>query len=296
MNPQPKSRIVSLLKDAYSRLGVNDPRELETRINEAFVYLRTDREHYIEVADEDVPEYRITTLNGVVCKMVPLAREIIRDQEKDHIREHTAIFSLMLSDTGNDFVISYCYARLYTDPAKNEYSCPVYRYAEPKGVQRRFRVCSPQEIRPIATDLEWEAYTMMFAAFARINQNLSINTIPHKTELAMHAYTHTVAQQLKIAGKRYSGKLVPLAWERSMWEDIRADHRYSYRKELCLLITGEKPYYVLKTNHIYRYFRKEVYDDAPGACSYEPTEEKQETTYEFVALADTSKNMSPLYY
>ena len=29
MNPQPKSRIVSLLKDAYDQLGVKDPRELE---------------------------------------------------------------------------------------------------------------------------------------------------------------------------------------------------------------------------------------------------------------------------
>lgn len=296
MKPQHRSEIVSMLTEAYHQLGVNNDQELDARINEALEYLRKDREHYIEVVDEDVPEYYITTKYGVICKIIPLAREIIRDQEKDHIREHTAIFMLMLSDTGNHYVYSYSYARLYADPSQNSYSYPIYRYTDLKDIRKRLEIYSPQEIRPTATVLEWEAYAMMFAAFAHLNRSDNINSIPHKTERAMQTYTYTQAQRLTITGKSYLGRLVPLAQEQSMWEQMREDHLYSYQKELCLLITSEKPYYILKTHHIYSYFRKEIHDDTPGGCSYEPTEEKQETTYSFVKLSDLSQEMYPLYY
>ena len=296
MKTQSKREIVTMLKDAYNRLGISDARELETKIKEALAYLRKDREHYIEVTDENTPEYYITTKNGVICKTVPLAQEIIRDQEKDHVREHKAVFMLMLTDDGNSYVCRYSYARLYPDRSRNSYSNPVYCYADLKSIRKQLVVCSPQKIRPITTQMEWEAYQMMFAVFARLNQSGIINTIPHKTERAMLAYEHALQQQITIAGKVYSGKLVPLASEQSMWNEMRKDHQYSYRKELCLLITGDKSYYVLKTRHIYSFFRKKLYDNTPGACAYEPTEEKQETTYAFVALSDISQKMYPLYY
>lgn len=295
MNPQPESEIAAMLIQAYRQFGVNDVRELKTRINEALEYLRADREHYIEVAEADVPEYYITTEHGVICKLLPLARGIIRDQEKDHIREHTAILSLMLSDAGNRIVCGYSYARLYSDPLRNSYSYPVYRYEKQMDKLKHLRLCSPQEIRPAATALERKAYEMMFAAFAQLNQSGIINKIPHKAERAMQAYAYTQAQELTIGGKSYFGRLVPLAQEQSMWDELREDHRYSHRKELCLLVTSEKPYYVLKTRHKYSYFRKRIYDDVPGGCSYEPTEEKQETTYEFVTLSDITQRMSSLY-
>lgn len=296
MKTQPGEIIASMLTEAYQQLGVNDVQELDVRIHEALEYLRTDREHYIEVVDADMPEYYITTKYGVICKLIPLAREIIRDQEEDHIREHTAIFSLMLSDTGNHYVYSYSYARLYSDPSQNSYTYPIYRYAELKDIRENLKICPPQKIRPTVTALEWEVYGMMFAAFAHLNQSDNINNIPHKTERAMHAYAHTRAQQLTITGRSYLGRLVPLAWEESMWEEMREDHRYSYRKELCLLITPEKPYYILKTHHTYNYFRKKILNDDPGGCSYEPTEDKQETTYAFVKLSDISQDMYPIYH
>lgn len=296
MKPQPRSKIASMLTEAYHRLGVNNVRELETRTNEALEYLCADREHYIEVVDADTPEYYITTKYGVICDLIPLAREIIRDREKDHVREHTAIFSLMISDAGNHYVYSYSYAKLYSDPSQNRYSYPVYRYAELENIRKSLEICPPQEIRPAATALDWEAYGMMFTAFAHLDRSDNINNIPHKTERAMQAYEYILPQELTITGRSYLGKLVPLAWEQSMWEQMREDHRYSYRKELCLLITPEKPYYILKTRHTYSYFRKEIYDDVPGGCSYAPTEEKQETTYAFVTLSDLPQDMHPLYY
>ena len=296
MEAQPKSKIASMLTEAYLRLGVNNVRELEGRTNEALEYLGKDREHYIEVVDADTPEYYITTKYGVICKLIPLAREIIRDQMEDYVREHTAIFSLMLSNAGNRYVYSYSYAKLYPNPLENSYSRLIYRYAELEDIRKGLQICPPQEIRPVATALEWEAYGMMFTAFAHLEQSDIINNIPHKSEQAMRAYAYIRPQELTITGRPYLGKLVPLVWEESMWEQIREDHRYSYRKELCLLITPEKTYYVLKTCHTYRYFHKEIYDDVPGNCSYKPAEEKQETTYAFVALSDIPKGMYSLYH
>ena len=296
MKPQSKSRITSMLTEAYHRLGINNVRELDAMTRQAWDYLCADREHYIEVVDADTPEYYITTKHGIICKLLPLAREIIQNQKKDHIQEHTTIFSLMLSDSGNRYVYSYSYARLYPDTSKNSYSYPVYRYAELDDLRTGLQICPPQQLRPAATELEWEVYGMMFTAFAHLDRSDDINNIPHKAERAMQAYAYMLPQELTIAEEIYFGKLVPLAWEQPMWEQMREDHRYSYRKELCLLVTPEKPYYILKIRHTYSYFRKEIYDDVSGGCSYEPTGEKQETAYAFVTLSDLSQDMHPLYY
>lgn len=296
MKAQPKGKISYMLVEAYHRLGINNVWELDARSKEALEYLDADREHYIEVADPDTPEYLITTNFGVICKLIPLAREIIRDQKKDYVQEHTTVFSLMLSDSGNHYVYSDSYAKLYANASQNSYSYPVYRYTELENVPEGLQLCSPQEIRPAASALDREAYAMMFTAFAHLNQSDDSNSIPHKTERAMQVYTRTPPQELTVAGNNYSGKLVPLAWEESMWEQPRKDHRYSYRKELCLLITQEKPYYILKTHHTYHYFRKVIYDDVPGGCSYEPTDQTQELTYAFVAPSDLPQDMHPLYY
>ena len=296
MTSQPKSKIAAMLTEAYHRLGVNNVHELRTRIRQALAYLDTDREHYIEVVNADTPEYYITTKHGVICNLIPLAQEIIQDQEQDHVRVHTAIFALMISDAGNRYVYSYSYAKLYSDSSQNAYSYPVYRYAELEDIRKSLRTSSPQEIRPVATALDWEAYGMMFTAFAHLDRSDDINNIPHKTERAMQAYQYAPQQELTVAGKRYLGKLVALAYEEPMPDQLREDHRYSHRNELCLLITAEKPYYILKTRHTYSYFRKIIYDDVPGGCSYEPTGEKQETTYSFVTLFDLSQDMHPLYY
>ena len=296
MQSQPKNKIASLLRDAYHQLGVNTVRELEERAKQALAYMEADREHYIEVADEDTPEYMISSKHGVICKLIPLAQEITHDKEHDHIRQHSMLFFLMVSDSGNRYVYSTSTARLYEDPSQNCYSFPVYHYVELKDVRKDLDICRPQQIRPIATALEWEAYGMMFCAFAQLEQSGVVNNVPRRTERAMQAHTYTKPQRLTIVGRSYLGKLVPLALAQSLWDELREDHQYGFKKELCLLVTPEKPYYILKTTHIYSYFRKVRCDDIPGGFNYEPTEEKQETTYEFVTLSDLPRDMCPLYH
>ena len=295
MLSQYENRILGMLHAAYTRLGVSESDSIQGKITEALNYLIADREHYIEVADSDTPEYLITTQNGVICRMVPLAQHIIRDQLEDHVREHSAIFSLMVTENGARFIYSYCYATLHDDPTKNTYSHPVYQHAQLSDIRDTLQVAPPQQIRPIATPQQWEAYAMMFTAFAQLDKTESINNIPRRTERAALWAAHAPSQEWTIGNKSYTGKLVPLGQEKSMWDTYREDHRYSYRKELCLLITPEGPRYVLKTLHVHNYFKKTILGDEPGAVSYEDTHQKQETTYEFVTLSELSEDMYPLY-
>lgn len=295
MNSSTKLRIRSMLSDAYPCLGITGTKEIETRIQEAMEYLARDREHFIEAADADVPEYCITIHNGVICKLIPLAREIIRDQEKDHVREHTAVLSLMVAEEDIRYVYGYSYARLYPDRERNGYSFPVYRYADLADIRKELQVLSPEQIRPAATKQDWEIFGMMFAAFDRFVWDQHINTVPHKTERAMMTVQYALPEKLQADGSEVTGKVIPLA-EGDTVEQLREDHRYSYTDALCLLIDQNAPRYLMKTRHVYRYFRKVIYDDVPGGCSYEPTEEKQEITYRFVTLEDIRQDMYSLYY
>ena len=73
------------------------------------------------------------------------------------------------------------------------------------------------------------------------------------------------------------------------------DCRYSRRDKLCLLINDKDTLYLMKTKHHRAYFRKVIVDDVSGGFLYEPTGEKQETTYRFATLEDIRKDMRPLY-
>lgn len=153
----------------------------------------------------------------------------------------------------------------------------------------------PHIIRPIATDMNREILGMMFMAFARIRKNQILNDIPRKTELAMLAMSHTPTEEMQINGENITGKLVVLAHQNSLWEEMREDHRYSYSHSLCLLITVDQVRYVIKTCHNYSYFRKVIYDDVPGGCSYEPIDDKVEITYKYVCLEEIPQDMYPAY-
>lgn len=290
-----KVRIRTMLADAYSQLGINSLYEIEPRIQEALDYLSRDREHYIEAAESDEPEYMITIHNGLICKLIPLAREIIRDQEQDHVREHTAVLSLMVTDEAVRYVYAHSYAKLYADSKRNSYTFPAYRYARLEDIRKTLQIASPQEIRPVFTDRNWEIYGMMFAAFDRFGWDLPINYIPHKTERAMMMAEHAIPEELTVDGKAISGKVIPLAVG-GLLEELREDHRYERSDELCLLITEDTQQYLMKTRHAYHYFRKVICDDVPGGCGYEPTEDKQEITYQFVAIEDIRQNMNPRYF
>lgn len=284
------------LADAYYALGIPKVKDIDLRVREAQAYLKNDREHYIEAAEPEVPEYRISISHGVICKLIPLAQKITTEQQEDHILQNVTVLSLMVTETETRYVLSNTRNRLFDDPAECGYSYPIYRYCPLENIPKDLQVLPPQEIRPAATPMDWEIFGMIFTAMAHFSGDLAINYIPHKTERAMLTVQHAPMQEITLNGQTVSCKLIPLAGDCSLWEEMREDHRYSYTKELCLMLSDGAPQYVLRIHHAYYYFRKVISDDVPGGCSYEPTGEKQEITYHTVTLQDIRDDLNPMYY
>lgn len=285
-----------MLANAYRHLGLVNAQQIDLHVQSALRYLEKDREHYIEAAPGDVPEYLITTRHGVVCHLIPLAQRILREKKKDHVQENRTVLSLMVTDQKVRYVCATSFAQCYADRSRNRYSYPVYRYVQLNEVPKDLRIDDPQNIRPIAADKDREIFGMLFMAFARLGENQHINSIPRRTERAMQTVPHTLPEMLSVDADCVTGKVIPLAQEDSLWEDMREDHTYRYRKELCLFIGKGAPRYLMKTHHIYHYFRKTVFDDVPGGYAYQPTADKREITCKFVTLEDIPKDMSPLYH
>lgn len=290
-----KHKIIYMLREAYHRLGVNSVRRLDALTQKAWDYLQADREYYIRVSDTDELDPFPEDEENIICKLVPLAQKVIEDKEEDHVRVHTAILYLMVCDQRYDLVMGYSYNRQYPDPSQNTYGFPVYRYASPQDILPGLKVRHPQDIRPAATKLDWEAYGMIFSAYARLEKSGVAEYIPLKTERAMLAYERTEETSLMVDELYVTGKPVLLAAGSVSPRQYRSNHSYSSRKELYLLISQNPPRYLLKTRHYYHYFRKVVYDDAPGGCAYEPTEEKTQDEYQFITLDEIPQDMRAHY-
>lgn len=295
MNASVKLRVKRMLGRAYRRLGMQDVTQIQEWIREAMEYLELDREHYIEPGEPDTPEYRITEKNGIICKLIPLAREVTRQQERDYFRVQTTVLSLSVTENNVRYVTETSHAKLHDDPVMNSWTYPVCRFVDLADIDTALQLLSPRQIRPVATVEDWKIYTMIFAVFDRCCPDRPANTVPHKTERAMIAVSKTLPEQLQVDGETVTGKVIPLAAGQSH-EEMREDHRHSYASELCILVGKDNPRYLLKTRHTYSYFRKVIYDDAPGGCSYEPTGEKWELTWSFVSPEDIREQMDPYFY
>lgn len=294
MNTATKVNIRTMLADALSHLGIRSVLQIEEHIRQALDYLSRDREHYVEAVEPDFPEHKITERFGVICKLIPVAREITRRQEKNRVWERTDILFLMVTEESVRYVCSDSYAWLYENPKKNTYSFPAHRYTELEDIRKNLRPCPPDEIRPAATRQEWEVYAMMFAAFDKFHTDQPLNSIPRKAERSMLTYARTTPETLTVGGRKVTGKLIPLA-DGFPREEQRPDHRYTRTDELCLLVTENSQRYLLKSRHTYRYFRKDIFDDVPGGCGYEPTDKKTEITYSFTRLEDIRQIMFSHY-
>ena len=287
------AEIRTALADAYNRLGITGTEELEAYILQALDYLERDRERYIEAVEPDFSGHRITERFGVICKLIPLAQEIDRNQEKNYIWENTTIFSLMVAGDTLRYVYTESYAWLHDNPKENTYSNPIHRYAGLEDIQKTLRPCPPDEIRKAATKREWEIYAMVFTAYGRFCGEQPINSIPQKTERTMLAYAHVIPETLTVDGRNVTGKLLPLA-EGFPRDELWRDHRHTRKDELCLLVTEDTQQYLLKSCHLYHYFRKDFFDDVPGGCGYMPTGNKTEITYSITRLEDIRQVMFPL--
>lgn len=294
MDTNMKLAISDMLIEGYYRLGIKNVRQLDRRVRDALDYLARDRERYIEVAEPDIPESRVTIDNGLICKLIPMARMVTRKREGERTRRETCILSLLVAENVLRYVYTSFFELRYDDPEQNSYSYPMHRYTELEDFQPGLRTFPAQRIRPVSTPREWKVFAAMFAAFDRLCWERPINWIPHKTERAMFAAGYIKPETVDVEGTAVTGKVIVLA-EGEPLAQLQPDHRRSLRDTLCLLITEEDIRYLVKTHCHYNYFRKVILDDAPGGCIYEPAGEKQETTYRFTTLEDIRKDMRPLY-
>jgi hypothetical protein len=260
-------------------------------------YLLADRDHYIQLAEPDTPEYEITVLMGSICRLVPLAIRMSKESHKDSVCHKSEILHLVITEDKAEYAIETSSRWVYTEAGKEDsYRYPVYRRTSLETLGGGFMPLLPEQITPCATKRRREIFGMIFMAIAKFSNNCHINSIPARTEKAMFYSLLAPDVTLSVDGKTYTGKWIPLARENSLYETYREDHRYSWRRELGLMITPLTQFYVMKTHHVYRYFRKIIYDkDIPGACSYEDTGEKQECSYEMVELDQIQGEMYPQF-
>ena len=285
-----------MLTGAYEKLGIADEATRRALVAAALGYLSRDREFYIEAAEPDVPEYEISVQHGVTCRLIPLAWKKTTEERENHLRETTKVLSLMVTREQLRYVCGETIAQFHEDPRDNSYRYPLYRYVGLEELPEGLQVLPPQEIRPAATTRDREVYDKILAAFTKLGGYLDPVFIPHKAERAMLAVQYAPCDSVEIQGKILRGKLISLARDQSLWEEYRKDHKYSYIRELMLLISGNELRYLLKTTHIYDYFRKVVIDPAPGGCIYDPAGQKQETTYAFADLDQIQERMHLLYH
>ena len=287
-----ENNITRMLEAAYDHLKAPEKRKWTRK---AVSYLMTDRQHYIQLADPDTPEYQISLHLGIICYLVPLALRLSKQTHKDAVCHQCQILHLVVTGETAQYAIETSSRWEYKDPEKENYRYPVYRRAKLTDLEEGFVAMDPEKIVPSASGRQREIFGMIFAAIAKFGEKLPINAIPAKTERAMFSIPMAPEKAVPVDGKPITGKWIPLARENAMYEEYRQDHRYSRHRELGLVVTSLSQCYVLKTHHIYRYFRKIPYDDSPGAFRYEDTGVKQEDTYQKVDLDQVRGNLSPLY-
>ena len=295
MDTKARLALEQKLTDFYARSGANDSATVAVYVKDALQYLAMDREHYIEVREKNAPDIGFPEDYGIVCKMIPLYRETETKRENRYTEETTTVYSVVVAGNTVRFVSGRKVTKFALDPTRNHYGYPDYRYVELEDIPYSTGCVSPRRIRAVATKRDRRCYNMIFMAMNRFCMDRDANTVAHKTERAMMVMGRTPLNTLKIGTEKIPGLLVPLATGDSR-EELREDCRYTRRDELCLFVDVYGPQYVMKTRHNYAYFRKVVCDDVSGGCIYEPTEGKQEFTYEYIELEKTPEKMYALYF
>lgn len=281
-----------LLAEAYTALGIQNEKQQAKLVRQAQDYLRCDREHYIELTRENLPSYRINESHGKICKLVPLAQCVIREQKGEYTDETTVVLALMVERNRQDFVYIHSYVCQAENPEETSYTLPSYYYADLQNLIKNLRVMPPQDIRPVATAFEWECYCNVFMAFMKLCRDQVENTIPHKTERAMASFRYAETEEVTLDEGVIQAKLLPLASSYQSTPVMKEDHRYSTRKELCLLTQGEEIEYVLRITHIYQYFKNVGGED----WDFLDDHQKQKLEYRIITWDEIPEDVHPLYY
>lgn len=283
--------IQKMLADAYRHLGITDKKENDRLVEAAVSYLTNDREHYIEIAEADRPEYLTSSNQGVICSIVPLARSVNTAKAKTYREVLTATLYLVVTPETADYVHAYTKEKLYGDPAENTHTHPFYRYTRLSELIDGLKPLPPEQIEPIATPRDWEIFRMAFAVYARFCKDYHINFIPQRTEQTMELMRYTPEETFTVDNRKVTGKAIPLVYTQFFRKPLQEDRRIRIDQRLYLLLTDGAPRYMLQTSRTCLYLQ-----DAPpgdGSSLFEDTGEQTEITYGFVELEDVRLPMSP---
>ena len=277
--------IEKMLTRAYTILGVRDKEQLQEYVRLALDHLKRDREYYIELTREALPEDRIDVQHGRICKLIPLAQRKETNRYLEYTRETQVILALMVAEGEQDYVYIHHAAELYKNAEENQYNTPAYSYADLQKLADGLVVATPQEIRPVTTAFEWDCYCMAFAAFSKLCKNQVLNTIPHKTERAMTMFPYIKQESICLDNKTVTGKLLPLARSGAICETMQMDPCYSEYRELHLLAMEEKIGYVIRTTRIYKFVDEDTEED-----------QKRQVRYRYITWEEIPEDLHPLYY
>lgn len=283
--------IQNMLADAYRYLGITDKKENGRLVEAAVHYLTNDREHYIEIAEADWPEYLVSSNQGVICHMVPLARSVTADNSRSYREVFTSILYLVVTPETSDYVHAYIKQKLYDDPAENTHTYPFYRYTTLSKLVDRLIPLPPERIVPIATPRDWEIFRMVFAVYARFCKDYPLNFIPQRTEQTMECISYTPEETFTVDNREITGKAIPLVYTQLFQNPLQQDRRISIYQRLYLLLTDDAPRYMLQTIRTSLYFREVPTED--GGSLFKDTGEQAEIINTFVELEDVPPPMRP---
>ena len=283
--------IKKMLADAYRHLGITDKKENDRLVKAAVHYLINDREHYIEIAEADRPEYLVSSEQGVICNIVPLARSVITNKAKTYHEVFTVTLYLVVTAEKANYVHAFTKEKLYDDPAENTHTHPFYRYTQLSELIDSLKPLPPEQIVPIATPRDWEIFRMAFAAYAKFCGSYHINFIPQRAEQTMGLIRYTPEETFTIDNRKVTGKAIPLVYTQFFQNPLQQDGRISIDQRLYLLLTDGAPRYMLQTTRTCLYFQEIPLGD--GGSLFKDTGEQTEITYAFVELENVQPPMSP---
>lgn len=284
-------QIRKMLADAYHHLGICDQKENDRLVEASIHYLSKDREHYIEIAEEEQPEYLATHDQGVICKLIPLARSVVTDRTRVYREVFTATLYLAVTEKRADYVHAYTKDKLYKDPKRNSHTYPFYRYTQLSKLANDLKPLPPEQIEPIATPRSWQIFCMAFAAYVKFCKDRHINFIPLHAEQVMEQVRHAPNETFTIDNATYSGKAIPLVYSRFFANPIQRDGHTHIWQKLYLLISAGTPRYMLQTIRNDMPFQSASAQDDDALST--DTGKQTQSTYAFVELEDVPPPMNP---
>lgn len=281
------ARMRGLILRAYRHLGVRiNPSNHDNLVRQAARYLSVDREHFIELSNPEDPDPGAKIERGWVCRLVPLAQQVISNQRTDCTRKYCLTLYLLAAGKVALYVLGCSLQTLYSIDRQNSYDFPTYRVTDLQSVPKTLTVLPPDQIRPVATDRQRDHYGNIFVAFAKFVRDLPLNYIPHNTERAMWQLEHAQEVTLKVSGQACTGRLVPLARGGYTEFEVRPGLIRKSITEFCFMVTPTESFYLVHLRSRYLTCTKD---------GSEPCILKEHDTYSRIELDEIHTPLQPLY-